>query len=330
MSNETEVLKVEQANKLVYSSYEMTLNEKRLLMLAICKLSMNMNAFPMMYVKVTDLKQYLEIEGESLSSNLKNTCLRLLKRIVEIESDNGDWVAHQWVSRCKITKGSGVLEIELHRDLKPYLLQLRKHYQSISFDHIAKIHKSHAVRLFEILWHKRNETGVLRNKIKIGLADLRKMLAMENKYPVFGYFKKRVLDPAQEELEKSTPIGFTYKVERTGKTPVSVTFTVFDNNDYKAEKLPPLTAQMMLDLSVTDAPKARKKIINTCLVKSFNHTNWDAEIEKFKKEGRTIEQIEESARWAVSEIDRKSKTSKVVENVAGFVRWAVRKGKPNI
>lgn len=320
-------LKAEQANKLVYSSYEMTLNEKRLLMLAICKLSMNMGAFPLMYVKVSDLKEYLEIEGTSLHTDLKATCLRLLKRIVEIENDNGDWVAHQWVSRCKITKGTGVLEIELHRELKPYLLQLGKHYQSISFEHIAKIHKSHAVRLFEILWHKKNEKGFVRNQIKIGVEELRKMLAIGKRYPRFSEFNRRVIEPAQEELKKSTPIGFTYKVKKMARTPVSITFTVFDNNDYKAHKLPPLTAQMMLDLSVTDAPKARKKIINGCLVKSLNHNNWDAEIERFKKEGRTIEQIEESAKWAVSEIDRKSKTSKVVENVAGFVRWAVRVGR---
>jgi len=320
-------LKAEQANKLVYSSYEMTLNEKRLLMLVICKLSMNIDVFPQMYVKVSDLKQYLEIEGTSLHTDLKATCLRLLKRIVEIENDNGDWIAHQWVSRCKITKGTGVLEIELHKDLKPYLLQLRKHYQSISFEHIARIHKSHAVRLFEILWHKRNEKGFACNQIKIGVEELRKMLAIGKRYPRFSELNRRVIEPAQKELKKSTPIGFTFKVDKMARTPVSITFTVFDNNDYKADKLPLLTVQMMLDLSVEEDPKRRKKIINGCLVKSLNHNNWKSELKLLEKKGRTIEQIEESAKWAVDEIDRKSKTSKVVESVAGFVRWAVRKGK---
>lgn len=327
MFNEPVLLPVDQANDLVYSSYEMTLNEKRLLMLAICKLSRDMTAFPLMYVKISDLKEYLEIEGESLSSNLKKTCLRLLKRVVQIENNKGDWLAYQWVSQCKITKGSGVLEIELHKNLKPYLLQLEKHYQSISFEYIAQIHKVHAVRIYEILWHKRMETGLPRNKFTIGFDDLRKMLALTKVYETYAYFNRRILEPARLELEKSTPIQFTYEVERYMRKVVSITFTVFDNDDYKSHKLPPLTAQMMLDLSVTDAPKARKKIINTCLVKSFNHTNWGAEIERFKKEGRTIEQIEESARWAVEEIDRKSKTQNVVENVSGFVRWAVRMGK---
>jgi len=322
-----EILNAEQANKLVYSSYEMTLNEKRLLMLVICKLSMNMKAFPLMYVKVLDLKEYLEIEGESLSSNLRNTCRRLLKRLVEIESENGDWIAYQWVSQCRVIKGTGVLEIELHKNLKPFLLQLNGLYQSIPFEHIAKIHKSHAVRIFEILWHKRNESRLSRNKVKIDLVELRKMLALGKRYPVFYDFRKRILEPAKVELGKSTPIGFTYEVGRTGKTPVSITFTVYDNNDYKVEKLPPLTVQMMLELSVEEDPKRRKKIINGCLVKTLNHNNWKSELKLLENKGRTIEQIEESASWAVEEIDRKSKTSNVVENVAGFVRWAVRVGK---
>jgi len=255
MSEKNELLKAEQANKLVYSSYEMTLNEKRLLMLAICKISMDMAAFPCMYVKVSDLKKYLEIEGTSLHTKLKETCRRLLKRLVEIEDEKGDWIAHQWVSRCKITRGTGVLEIELHRDLKPYLLELNKHYQSISFEHIAKIHKSHAVRLFEILWHKRNEFGLPRNKVKIKLEELRKMLAIGKSYPVFYDFKRRILEPAREELEKSTPIRFTYTTEKVARRIMSITFTICENDDYKADKLPPLTAQMMLDLNKTENPK---------------------------------------------------------------------------
>jgi len=327
MTDQAELLKAEQANELVYSSYEMTLNEKRLLMLAICKLSMNMAAFPLMYVKVADLKEYLEYEGRSLNSNLKYTCRRLLKRIVEIENEKGDWIAYQWVSQCKITKGTGILEIELHRNLKPYLLELNKHYQSISFEHIARIHKSHAVRIFEILWHKRNESGMPRNKIKIGFDETRKMLALGKSYEVFSFFKKRVLDPAKKELDKNTPISFTYEVERVGQKPVSITFTVFDNDDYKAEKLPSLTAQMMLDLKKTETPKERSKIIWSHVSKHLNYKSWHKEYEQWIGQGKTHEEIDRSAKWAAVEIDRKSKTNKPVESLAGFVRWAVREGK---
>jgi len=327
MLHKLELMPADQANDLVYSSYEMTLNEKRLLMLAICKLSRDMKAFPLMSVKISDLKEYLEIEGESLSSNLRKVCLKLLKRIVQIENDQGDWKAYQWVSQCEITKGTGVLEIELHKNLKPYLLELGKHYQSISFEQIAQIHKAHAVRIYEILWHKRMEMGLPRNKFKIGFDDLHRMLALGKTYKVFAYFKKRILDPAQKELEKSTPIQFTYKVERYMRKVVFITFTVFTNDDYKAEKLPPLTAQMMLDLNETDIPEDRKRIINGHVFKHFNHSSWDAEITQFKKEGRTIEQIEKSASWAVADIDKKSKTNKPVKNPAAYLRWAVREGK---
>jgi len=327
MSLNTKLLKADRANKLVYSSYEMTLNEKRLLLLAICKLSLDMDAFPLMHVKIEDLRKYLELKGGSLNSNIKETCLKLLKRVVQIEDGRGRWIAHQWVSRCIIDPGLGILEIKLHDDLEPYLLQLNRHYQSISFEHIAKIHKSHAVRLFEILWHKRNELGLPRNKTKIGIEELRKMLGLGKSYPRFVDFRIRVIDPAQKELEKSTPIRFTYETEKVARKIVSITFTVFDNDDYKAEKLPPLTAQMMLELKETENPEERSKIIWSHVSEHLNYKSWHKEYERWLKQGKTPEDIDKSAKWAASWIDRKSKTNKPVESLAGFVRWAVRTGQ---
>jgi len=333
MSQSIEILKAEQTNKLVYSSYGMTLNEKRILMLAICKLAMNMSTFPLMYVKISDLKEYLEIEGTSLNTSLKDTCRRLLKRLVEIEDEKGNWIAHQWVSRCKITKSTGILEIKLHDDLKPHLLSLQKHYQSISFEHLAKINKSHAVRLFEILWHKRHESGLPINEIEIELSELHKMLALENKYKRFVDFKKRIIDPSQKELSKSTPIRFSYAVMKFGREVTGIKFSVYQNDDYKAERLPPMTTKMMIELNGVDEQdqqnENRSKLIWKYVSKQLNLKSWHKEYKEWTANGKTFEQIESSTKWAVAEIARKSKTDNPVENPAGFIRWAVRKGEGN-
>jgi len=323
MYKEDTLLKADQANKLVYSSYEMTLNEKRLLMLAICKLSRDMAAFPLMYVKITDLRKYLEIEGTSIYTDIKSTCRRLLKRLVEIEDDKGRWIAHQWVSHCIIDPGTGILEIEIHKKLKPYLLQLENLYQSISFEHIAKIHKSHAIRLFEILWHKRNEKGYLSNTVELDFESLCKMLALGKSYFRFSEFKRRILIPSQKELEKSTPIRFTYETKKIAQKVISITFTVFNNDDYNAIKLPPMTAQMMLDLDKADNPIERKKVIVSTINKTVNH---DVVYPDKPKGNKTLDEINASTDWAIDQIDKKAKTSSPVKNPAGYTAWAVENG----
>ena len=326
MLNHETKLTADQANKLVYSSYEMTLNEKRLLTLAICMLSSDLTAFPIAKIKTAELSNYLDLRGRSLHFNLKETCRKLLKRIVEVDDTKGNWSAHQWVSRCKITHG-GELEIRLHDDLMPYLLKLNKHYQSIRFEYLSKIKKSHAIRIFEILWHKRHESGIPKNKIEIAIDELRKMLLLQDKYPVFGHFKLRVLEPAKKEIASSTPLGFTYKVKRVGQKVKSVEFTVFENDDYKAQKLPKLNTEMLLELKEENDNNERKRIIWKHVCKHMNHGSLEVEYKKLTEKGKTLEEIEEAAKWAAEEIDRRSKTNDPINNPPAFVRWAMRGGK---
>ena len=229
MKDNIRFLKLEQANKLVYSSYGMTLNEKRLLNLAICLISPDCHNLPIMKIKVSDLKNYLDLKGRSLDTDIKDVCKKLLKRVVEIEDVSGNWIAHQWVSSCEIIRSAGELQIQLHNKLEPYLISLKKHYQSIKFEYISNIKKSHAIRVFEILWHKRKESGLPKNKIYIPFDELRKMLALETSYPRFVDFRIRVLDPAQKEIEKSTPIKFNYKIKKQERKVIAIEFDVVEN-----------------------------------------------------------------------------------------------------
>ena len=153
-------------------------------------------------------------------------------------------------------------------------------------------------------------------------------MVLNKKYARFSDFKRRVLEPAKKELQINTPIRFIYTTEKRGKSVISITFTVFDNDDYKAEKLPHLTIQMMLELKETENPEERKRIIWSHVSKHLNHDVWDREYKKFLKQGRTPEKIDESAKWAASEIDRRSKTHDPIKDPVGYVCWAISTGKP--
>jgi len=324
---------ISQANALVYGSSSMTLREKRLFYLAVCKIAIHDTKFIAYSVPVEQLKDYLGLKGDSIRSELKHICNQLLTRVVSIETERG-WLSHQYVSHCEYIKaqnspsGQAILEIKLHDKVKFFLLQLRNRFQSIKFEYLSRMASIYALRIFEILWHKRHDGKVgIRNKIIIEVSDIRRMLKLENKYKNYKDFRKHVIDKSQKEIKKNTPIAFTYEEKKQGRKIVSITFTVYENDDYKAEKLTHLTTQMILDLNETDTPKERSKIIWSHVSKHLNYKSWHKEYEQWIEQGKTHVQIEKSAEWAASEIDRKSKTGKPVESLAGFVRWAVRENK---
>ena len=71
-----------------------------------------------------------------------------------------------------------------------------------------------------------------------------------NKYRDACDFRRKVLKPAQEELEEYTDLRFEYEVaKKRGKTPISYRFRVFKNVPKKRYEAPKL---------ITSAPKKEK------------------------------------------------------------------------
>jgi len=117
--------------------------------------------------------------------------------------------------------------------------------------------------------------------------------------------------------------SFTYEDKRRGRKVVSITFTVFNNDDYKAVKLPQMTAQMMLELKETDDPIERKKVIVSTINKTVNH---DVVYPDKRKDTKTLNEINAATDWAIDQIDKKAKTSNPVKNPAAYIAWAVEHG----
>ena len=325
---ENKHLKLEQSNNLVYSSYNMTLSEKRLLCLSISVIVKEMKRFPVFKVKSSELKDFLDLKGQSFYTHIKETCRKLLKRTVEIEDEKTHkWTGFQWVSRCTVDPTGGTIEIKINDELKPHLLELKRHYQSIPFDHIARIGRFPAIRLFEIFWHKKNEKGTPLKTITIGLDELKTYLGMNGKYSVFSSFKNRVLEPSKKDLKENTPLKFTYKPLRIKKRVVSIEFNVTRNENYISQKLPKFNTEMLLELKEESDNNERKRIIWKHVCKHMNHGSIEAEYKKLTEMGKTLEEIEEAAKWAAEEIDRRSKTTDPINNPPAFVRWAMRGGK---
>jgi len=289
---------ITQANALVYGSSSMTLREKRLFYLAVCKVCMHDNEFLSYTVPVETLKKYLGLKSNCIRNQLKQLCKKLLSRVVSIDTETG-WKAHQYVGRCEYTEakyseiGCATLEIRLHEEVRPFLLQIRGRYNSIKFHQLNRMKSVYAMRIFEILWHKREEKRPkIQNKITFDMTELRHMMELEKKYKDYGDFRRYVLNPAQREMAKHTPIKFDYTEIRVGRKVIAIKFTLSDNKDCKANDLPPDTETLMQELEIIDKPKARKKAIWKHINEHMDMKNWSKECDEMMKNGKSLEHIE--------------------------------------
>ncbi len=128
--------------------------------------------------------------------------------------------------------GDSYILFEVPRKIKPILTATNERYKDFALENFIGISSFYSKRVYELL--KQYERIGERT---FTIDDLRDVLAIEEKeYKLYGHFKKRIVDKAQEDLLRCTDISFTYEElkKRGSKQVTSIRFIIKAN---KAQRL---------------------------------------------------------------------------------------------
>jgi plasmid replication initiation protein len=128
--------------------------------------------------------------------------------------------------------GDSYILFEVPRKIKPILTATNERYKDFALENFIGISSFYSKRVYELL--KQYERIGERT---FTIDDLRNVLAIEeSEYKLYGHFKKRIVDKAQEDLLRCTDICFTYEElkKRGTKQVTSIRFIIKSN---KAQRL---------------------------------------------------------------------------------------------
>ena len=92
--------------------------------------------------------------------------------------------------------------------------RLEKHFTSYQLKQVSQLTSKYAIRLYELLiaWRSVGKTPILE------ISDFRQKLGVQDtEYKTMSDFKKRVLEPAIEQINKETDITVKYDQHKTGR-----------------------------------------------------------------------------------------------------------------
>ena len=249
---DNEKLIITQANALALSAQKMTLQEKRLLLLLISYVRAEDDEFKVYHLPVSDIKDYLELNGRSIYSKLQSVCRKLMGQVLFIEDGYGGWEMNQLVSKSKYVTarksedGVAHLQMRLHEDLRPLLLNLKERFGSIPLRQIVSMKSKYSIRLIEILYFSSH--GLKKKVLYFSVDDLKKRLGLkqtnetidpfQEKYINFKDFNREVLERAKREFLERSPIIFTYELEKSGRKVIGLYFYIEKNSNKKTIELP--------------------------------------------------------------------------------------------
>ena len=141
---------VTKANTLITASYNLSLQEQKLILTLASMVQPNDEEFKEYEFKIKDFMELLGVESQTKYTEVPRITKDLMKKVFEIK-EGKDIVQLSWLSSARYKVGEGLVILKFDSSLKPYLLQLKKLYTSYKLENILSLKSKYSLRLYEIL-----------------------------------------------------------------------------------------------------------------------------------------------------------------------------------
>ena len=219
-------------NTLVSASHGLNLGEKRLVAMAVAKLSPKAAALPGKPIRISamDFAEQFGIEPDVAYKQLRSAQEHLYNRSIrhiEHYGPNGqkiEVVKMRWISSIRYKEGEGEVSIAFAPEITQFLVQLKKHFTSYQLSKAAALRSTYSWRLFENLERFR-ETGVW----EVDMDRFHIIMETPKSYRAnFAQTRRWVIDPSLLELAAQTNITAEVEPIRQGRKITRLRFT-FEN-----------------------------------------------------------------------------------------------------
>ena len=313
MDNRKNNTLVTKGNDLINARYKLSPTENKLYLLAIAQIEPNDKDFQRYVVPV---KKFIKMTGTSSKNvyeQIREVSESLVSRRLEIPREGGGFLHVGFVSSAEYKPKKGCVEILIDPKLKPYLLDLKQRFTIYDIRSVLGMRSQFSIRIYELL-----KSFELIGERQFELMQFREMLGIEpEKYKKYGMFKKRVLDPAEEELrwnfenpEKKCDIWFSYDEIKTGRKVTSIKFYIHNKKRKTfgdAEDGRALLEKELLEIGLTE------KQVYKYLEKEKKDLETVKALIRDTKEGHKSGKINNPAAYLVTLLERNAKPKATVK-----------------
>ena len=226
--------KVYKTNEFIQKArFDLTLTQQKLILYAISKINKSSENFEKIKINLKEFqdicnvthKDYTGLKQDLTDINKKCWWITIAREGKEIEC------LVQWFSLIEIEKDSGIIRLEFHQNLKPYLLELSdRFYTSYELQNVLSFKSAYSIRLYELFKSLSNNESWF-----FTVDSLKEYLNCQEKYAVFKDFKRRILDPSLKEINHYSDLVITYKTEKNGRKISRVIFSIAKKSEIQQQ-----------------------------------------------------------------------------------------------
>ena len=228
-----------QSNQLAEARYELSPREQKLVLYVISMIEPEDEDFKRYVVNVADFAKLAKLSKNELYRELRDLAENLKSKVLVVpnhfDAETGKHVdlVTSWFSDAFITaNGQGYFAVEISRNLKPYLLKVKREFFRFQLQQVMQMRSAYAIRLYQFA--KRWE---FKRRFTVSVAELRGIMGALHpagrgkvKAALANYadFKRRAVQPAVAEINAKSDIflGFTEVKAQGSKAVEALVITV--------------------------------------------------------------------------------------------------------
>lgn len=221
-------LQVVKSNHIISASYRLSVAEQRVILSCIAQVRRDQQVSDDVFYSVTaaDLAAMCGTDQRTAYRDLAAAAERLFERRITILFEPDGSERHprkrltRWVQDVDYVPGEGRVSLRFGKTILPFLTGLTEQFTRYQLSDVAKMTSAHAVRLFELL----AQYGSVGQR-EISVEELRDWFQLGDGYQALKDLKRRVLDPAVEQVNQHSPLQVVWAQRKTGRRVSHLLFT---------------------------------------------------------------------------------------------------------
>ena len=216
MSNNKLVVK---DNALIDASFNLSLIEQRLMLLAIVEAREVHDLTPntAIEIAVSDYVHQFKVESNNSYSLIRDAARTLKRRefsYLDRYKGKEAYTTANWVNKVTYVDSSGLIVLYLSNEVISLISRLSEQFTKYYLEQVADFKSKYSLRLYELLikWLNAGRTD------KYNIDDIRAKLGVGvNEYATMSNFKTNVIEKAIADINKNTDITVSYDQFKKGR-----------------------------------------------------------------------------------------------------------------